>query len=225
MSKSALQTLERGIQVMNFVSQAPAGLTLAQIAQRLDVHRAIAYRIVATLEANGLVTRPGDKRVYLGSGVLKYADSYLPHIRTISQPILAELATETDTTAFLSVAHGAEFSVIASAASNSGGLQIGYSLGTSHPIQQSAAGLAIMAGRPPVPGEPDSISAARKNGYYYTRGQLHPGAAGLACPLFAGALEASVAIVTMAEIDVDKCIAPLKHHVARLIEQLASSPD
>jgi len=221
MSKGTLQTLERGIQVMGYVAEAVNGLTMAQIAQKLGTHRTIAYRIVATLEEHGLVSRPGDNRVYLGSGVLKLANSYLPQIRRIAQPVLADLATETDTTAFLAVAHGDEFSVIASANPNTGNLHIGYRIGSSHPIHQSAVGVAIMAGRPPAPDDPEVVSEARAKGYSLTTGQLHPGATGLACPLFAGTLEAAVAIVTMGSIDSDRCAGIVRHHVAELAHRLA----
>ncbi|MCB1397730.1 MAG: IclR family transcriptional regulator [Rhodobacter sp.] len=225
MSKGTLQTLERGIQVVGFVAEAANGLTMAQIAQKLGTHRTIAYRIVATLEEHGLVSRPGDNRVYLGSGVLTLANSYLPQIRRIAQPVLAELATETDTTAFLAVAQGDAFSVIASADANTGGLQIGYRIGGSHPIHQSAVGITILAGRPPVPGEPEAVSDARAKGYSLTTGQLHPGATGLACPLFTGALEASVGIVTMGDLDGDRCAAIVKRHVAELAQRLAPETD
>ncbi|HEV7787535.1 MAG TPA: helix-turn-helix domain-containing protein, partial [Pseudonocardia sp.] len=48
---STLQTLDRGLSVLELVSQRPAGVSVAELAAALDVHRAICYRIVATLEA------------------------------------------------------------------------------------------------------------------------------------------------------------------------------
>ncbi|MDR7303635.1 hypothetical protein JOF55_003816 [Haloactinomyces albus] len=45
---STLQTLDRGLWTLNFVSLQPSGVLVSEIAEALGVHRAIAYRIVGT---------------------------------------------------------------------------------------------------------------------------------------------------------------------------------
>ena len=57
MVATTLQTLDRGLAVLATLADAPLGLKPAELAQRLDVHKAIAYRLVATLETHGLVRR------------------------------------------------------------------------------------------------------------------------------------------------------------------------
>jgi len=42
-----LQTLDRGLRALNFVSLQPRGALVSEIAEELGVHRAIAYRIVS----------------------------------------------------------------------------------------------------------------------------------------------------------------------------------
>ncbi len=60
---STLQTLDRGLRALDVVAQSAAGISVADLARELDVHRAICYRIVATLEAHGLVARTADGRI------------------------------------------------------------------------------------------------------------------------------------------------------------------
>ena len=49
MAAGTLQTLERGIAVLQAVAASETGLRIDEIAERLGVHRAIAYRLVNTL--------------------------------------------------------------------------------------------------------------------------------------------------------------------------------
>ena len=66
-----LQTLRRGMDAVSLIAQAPEGLSIAEIAARLGVNRAIAYRIVATLDSDGFVTRGDGGRIFLGGAVLR----------------------------------------------------------------------------------------------------------------------------------------------------------
>ena len=68
-----LQTLDRGIRALTLVAGHPSGLSVAEIAASLGVHRAIAYRLVATLEAHALVHRLPDGRIVPGGGTLALA--------------------------------------------------------------------------------------------------------------------------------------------------------
>ena len=43
------QTLARGLNALQLVADAPAGLTVQQVAEGIGVHRTIAYRLLATL--------------------------------------------------------------------------------------------------------------------------------------------------------------------------------
>ena len=49
------RTLSRGIRVLEVLAESP--LTIQGLAQALDVHRSIVYRILRTLEDHGLVAR------------------------------------------------------------------------------------------------------------------------------------------------------------------------
>ena len=79
MVATTLQTLDRGLAVLATLADAPLGLKPAELAQRLDVHKAIAYRLVATLETHGLVRRLADGRVVLGAGLIPLAAKVETH--------------------------------------------------------------------------------------------------------------------------------------------------
>ncbi|MBG6156250.1 DNA-binding IclR family transcriptional regulator [Labrenzia sp. EL_159] len=218
-----LQTLQRGMEALTHVADSPDGLSVAQLADKLQVDRAIAYRIVATLEADAFVWRAANGNIFLGSAVLALVSSLEPHLRSIVEPELNKLAEETRATAFLSVARGMDAVAILVAESNSGLIRVGYRVGSRHPLTRGAAGIAILAGRAERPEDIDEVRAARRDGYSITRGQLQRGAVGVAAPLrLSGkrlvALEASIGVVALDDLDTEMA-APLLMNCAAQISQ------
>ncbi|WP_299860167.1 helix-turn-helix domain-containing protein [uncultured Hoeflea sp.] len=183
---STLQTLSRGLTVLELVSRSPDGLAIAEIARQLGVHRAIAYRLVTTLEEHMLVARGDDGRILIGSGVVALAGRYQPQLRMAAQPVLVSLAEASGATAFLCVAQGDECVAVEVAEPEQPMLKVSYRAGTRHPISRGAAGLAIAMQRPPQSSDSAALTAARNQGYALTRGQLQEGAIGLAAPLMHG---------------------------------------
>lgn len=217
---SQLQTLDRGIQALTIVSEQDQGLTIAGLADRLGVHRAIAYRIVATLEAHALVSRGADGLLRLGSGVLALASRFEPQLRTVAQPLLRELARDTHATAFLSAAQGDDCVALLVAEPDAGLIRVGYRVGSRHPLSQGAAGIAILAGRPPSPDDSMAVRRAREQGYSLTKGQLQPGAVGVASPIRSDAAdyEASVGVVALVDLDTKTAIASVRRCAQRIAE-------
>lgn len=211
-SGNLLQTLRRGMEAFSLVAEHPEGLTIAQLAEKMGIDRAIAYRIVATLEADAFVSRAPNGRIYLGGAILTLASGLEPQLRSFVEPALQTLARETRATAFLSVARGTDAVAILVAESEAGFIRVGYRVGSRHPLDRGASGIAILAGRPEKPDDPEAVRQARKDGYSVTRGQLQRGAVGVAAPVrFSkhrhAALEASVGVVALDDLDVSE-IAP-----------------
>ena len=69
-----LKTLDRGLHALRTIGQHVDGLLTAELAKELDVDRAIAYRIVSTLEQHRMVVRQPDGRLVLGSAALRGLD-------------------------------------------------------------------------------------------------------------------------------------------------------
>lgn len=201
-----LQTLRRGMEAFTLIAERPEGLTVAQIAERLGVDRAIAYRIVATLEADGFVMRGTEGRIHLGGAVLVLAGAIEPQLRTIAEPALKRLAVSVGATSFLTVARGREAAAILTAEAETGVLRVGYRPGSRHPLHLGAAGLAILSARPARDDDPPAVREARRDGFSLSRGQLQRGAVGIAAPLrlargSGAAFEASIGVVTLDDLD------------------------
>ena len=207
MDPTRLQTLDRGLTALSVIAESAEGTTVAAVADRLGVHRAIAYRIVATLADHAMVHRDSDGRLRLGSRPLALAAQFDVGLRSMARPIIERLSSETSATAFLSVAVGEECVAIATAESERPFVNVGYRAGRRHPLALGAAGIAILAGRAEGPDDTEAIRQARSDGFCVTRGQLQPGAVGVAAwvklsPELHPGLEASIGVVAMEDLDV-----------------------
>tara|TARA_R110002020_G_scaffold16307_2_gene57543 strand:- start:21239 stop:21913 length:675 start_codon:yes stop_codon:yes gene_type:complete len=219
---STLQTLSRGIQVVEIVSRSVSGVSIAEIARALGVHRAIAYRLVATLEEHFLVVRDGEGRIRLGGGIVALGEKYQPQLRAAALPVLRALAEDSGATAFLCVAHADECAVIEVAEPELPMLKVSYKVGSRHPVSKGAAGIAIAMQRPSRNRDSLELQHARRDGYAVTRGELQEGAIGIAAPLArpgrsGSGAEACIGVVAMHSLDTEKAVTALIRHRDRLL--------
>ncbi|SOD99629.1 IclR family transcriptional regulator [Caenispirillum bisanense] len=220
-----LQTLDRGLVALEVIAQKAGGLSIAELAAALEVHRAIAYRLVATLEAHGLVARAPDGTLFLGGGVVALAARFEPHLRTVARPLLEDLARETQSTAYLSVPQGEDCVAIMVAEPEEALLRVGYRVGSRHPLNRGAAGIAILAGRPAQPDDPEAVVQARRDGYSITRGQLQRGAVGVASGVRTAGrdgFEACIGVVALDDLDVTVAVPAVMQRAERLAGLLGS---
>lgn len=215
-----LQTLDRGIEALLLVARSPGDLRVGDIAQQLDLKRAAAYRIVATLCHHNMIRRREDGRLTLGAAAFQLGAEATDTVRSAARNVLEQLAEESGATAFLSVAEGLECVVAMTAEPHNAVVAIHYKVGVRHPLNRGAAGLAILAGRPALPDEPEEVSVARKNGYALTHGQLHRGAVGVSSPLTLppglDRLNYSIGVVALEALDTDKACRTVCNAARRL---------
>lgn len=202
-----LQTLDRGLQALMLIAQEEHGISIADLATGLGVHRAIAYRIVATLESHSLIARVDRGRLRLGAGLLTLASRFEPQLRLLARPVLRELAEATQAAAFVSVPSGEDSVAIMVTEPEGTLLRVAYRVGSRHPLGRGAAGIAILAGRAASTNDPESVSVARHQGFSVTRGELQKGAVGVASPVHGRdpipvGLEASIGVVAFEDLDV-----------------------
>lgn len=219
---TTLQTLDRGLKALKIIAEHDGTVSVATLAETLDVHRAIAYRIVATLEGHELVVRGKEGGLRLGAGIALLAGHFQPQLQRVAQPLLEQLAHQTRATAFVSVTEGDEAVVILVAEPNEGLLRVGYRLGSRHPLSQGAAGIAILAGRPPRSNDSETLREARQQGYSMTRGQLQKGAVGVASPIVTrradAGMESCVGVVAMEDLDIERAATAVMACSRRLAE-------
>jgi DNA-binding IclR family transcriptional regulator len=196
------QTLHRGLQLLRALAHEPSGLTITELAGRLGVHRAIVYRLTGTLSAHGLVSRGADGRYRLSAGLFELSRGVAPQWEAVAAPVLTKLAEETRATAHLSVASGGMAVALFVIEPRNASMHVAYQPGSEHALTLAASGRAILAGRPPQPGEPKAVAEARARGYAVSRGEIQPGVAGLAAPIRLGEhADASVGVLGFAEFD------------------------
>ena len=222
MVAAKLQTLERGIEALFLIARSDDGLKIAELAERLGVNRAIAYRLAGTLIDHGLVQRLAGGRLVMGGAAIALAAQIDRNMRAIVRPILKKLAEETLASAFVSLAQGDDYVAIATAESEKTLLSVYYRVGVRHPIHRGAPGIAILSSRPPHPDDTEQVQKARRDGFAFTRGELQPGAVGIAGPVILPrarerGLEFSIGVVALDDLDIDKA----RHAVIKAAAQLA----
>jgi IclR family transcriptional regulator, KDG regulon repressor len=96
--KNLVQSLDRGLQLLEIISQANEPLGLPELAEMLDVDRSTIHRLLGTLQQRGYVIQePVNKRYVLGLRVVELSRRALDRInfRVIAKPYLKRLSFET----------------------------------------------------------------------------------------------------------------------------------
>ncbi|MEV4454981.1 helix-turn-helix domain-containing protein [Microbispora sp. NPDC049633] len=214
MAAESAQTLERGLRLLRLLADANRGRTPTELAQELGLSRPIVYRLLTTLQAEGFARRDAQGRVHLGFGVLVLAQAVHPLLRAAALPALRALAEQAGATAHLTVAEGDEGLAVAVVEPSWTDLHVAYREGSRHPLTRGAAGLALLA-----------LRRGRKDPAVHTsRGHLQEGAQGIAAPVPGPPwLEASVGVVSFADLDADK-VGPLVLEAAERLATALSEP-
>ena len=195
------QTLDRGLRVLETLAAADEPMSVADLARAISTHRSIVYRMIRTLEDHRLVTRRPDGTYALGPGLAALARSVNPGLQSAAMPTLAELANQVGMTAFLVVPEGDDAVTLLSVEPRNTQVHVAYRPGIRHPLHRGAPGLAILAGRPPVPGERAEVTLARERGWAYSHSEVLSGMRSVAAPVVdrRGNVPAAVAVVYVAE--------------------------
>jgi len=176
------------------LADVAAPMTVTALADALQTHRPVVYRLITALARQGMVHRDADGRWRLGLGVLHLAQRIHPQLRDAAAGPLRRLAEDVGATAHLTISDGGEALAVAVVEPSWTDYHDAYRVGSRHPLDRGAAGLAILAHD--VPTAP---------GYVATSGELQPGAHGIAAPVTGvNDLRASVGVITLGELAVDE---------------------
>ena len=101
--KSQVQVIARAATILRALEDESAGLSLGQIAQRVNLARSTVQRIVAALECEKLViAATPNGRVRLGPAILRLAASVRSDFIAMARPFLERLSEELQETVDLS---------------------------------------------------------------------------------------------------------------------------
>lgn len=217
------QTLARGLEVLRAVTAARDGLSVAEVAERIGIHRTIAYRALNTLADAHMVHRGEDGRYRGSTGLLSLASAAHQSLRAAALPVLTDTAERLGATVALIVREGNDAVALAVVSPTGGTYHVGFSEGSRHPLGRGAAGHAIMASAPALPGEPDIVSHARRDGYAQTFGEVEPNMYGLAVPVpeEVTGVAACLNIITVRQDLAAAAVEPLRDAAARITARLA----
>nr|WP_269128650.1 IclR family transcriptional regulator [Nonomuraea sp. K271] len=199
--------MDRGLKLLELLAVEDRDMTVAELATSLGMHRQAVYRLLTTLRNHRLAAEGSSGRYRLGLGVIQLARQANPQLRRAVVPYLRTLAEELGVTTQCVVSEGADAVVLAVVEPSDAVFHLSQRSGARHPLDQGASGLAIMLARPPETDDPAGVVEARERGYAVSRGNLTPGAVGIAVPLYdrdGQSLEASLGIVSMVDLDVER---------------------
>ncbi len=203
-SSPGSQTLDRGIRLLEILASADRNLSIAELADALEVHRSVAYRLLRTLEAHDLVTRDHAGHVALGAGLAALNSGIARNLQQAALPELNEIANELGMTCLLAVLLDSGDAVtLVSAAPRQTVAVVSYRPGYRHPISRGGPGKAILLGlaESSWPADlsdavRDEIAASRVRGYASSHDEVVPSLRSVAVPLtLPGQPRASIAVI------------------------------
>lgn len=177
------QTLARGLNALQLVASSPTGMTVAQVADHIGVHRTIAYRLLSTLAQFRFVAKGEDGRYRPAAALAVLGASFDNNVRQLCVPTLRALADELGSTVSLLVAEGDQQVAVAVIAPTNVYYQMSFHEGSRYPLDRGAAGIALLASMPSRPGERDLVPQTRMRGWVITHGEIEPNTYGLAVPV------------------------------------------
>ncbi|HWI74046.1 MAG TPA: helix-turn-helix domain-containing protein [Baekduia sp.] len=198
-------TLDRGLRALEVLARHPDGLSVSELAAALETHRAAVYRLVGPLGDHHLVRREPDGRFTLGPGLIELAAGVRPRLHDVAEPVLQRLADQLRATTALTIRDGDHAVVATVVLPREPRMHLTYRPGMRHPLTQGCPGHVLLAAAPPQPDEPEFVTRARERRYAVSRGELLPGATGVAAAVAAPGHEpdASISAVWIEGVDPD----------------------
>jgi len=148
-SQGGVQVIARVGQVFRALNGEPKGLSLAQLAGRVDLPRSTVHRIVTALAAEGLIASASPAgRVRIGPEFARLASASRPDLWPEAEPFMQRLFDEIGETVDCSVLDGDHVRVIHGIPARHH-LRVTADVGTTFPLHCSSKGRAILAAYDP----------------------------------------------------------------------------
>ncbi|MFE6614518.1 IclR family transcriptional regulator [Amycolatopsis sp. NPDC057786] len=192
---STSQTLSRGIRVLEVLADAQEPLSVDRIAERLGVHRSIAYRLIRTLEEHGLLTREPAGKYELGARLAALAAGIKHDLQAAALPELTAVANELGMTCFVAVMDREECVTLVSVEPRHAVASVAQRPGSRHPFTAGAPGRAILS-QLPAEDRPVEVQEVAARGYADSHGEVIENLSSVAVPLpLRGHAPAALAVV------------------------------
>lgn len=139
------QTFAKGLHVLKAFDRAEADLSIAEIARRSDVDRAVARRLVHTLVHLGYARQCG-RHFRLTPKVLLLSSGFLQsrHFTKTVVPLLNEFSREIASPIYLATRDGFDVVYLAHAALENQAISLGLGVGSRLPLLTTSIGRALL---------------------------------------------------------------------------------
>ena len=247
-----LESLDKGLRVLElFGSGETAGFAMIEVAERLDMPRAVARRVLLTLERLGYLRSDG-RRYALAPRVLALGYTYLASLgfREVARPVLQALAESTGHTCSIGVLDGDEVVYVLRAEAKRL-VRIDLAVGSRIPAWANSMGRLLLSGLDakalddylerlqPVRMTRHTVTDKRKlkarileagrEGWCAIADEVEEGIRGIAAPLhdaegrLIAATNISLAFHDYSEAELKRKILPLLIEKTRSIEEILRS--
>lgn len=238
--------LEKGLDILELLSQEADGLSQNQIAQRLARSTSEIFRMLSVLESRGYLVRPADGNYRLSLKLFELAHRHPPigRLLTVALPRMQELAQRTRQSAHLVVHYARRILVVAQVDSPE---PMGFMvrLGAHFPFRPDRASSRVLSAfQPPAAravlvaemiGNSERRVAARSlgteldriaaRGYYMAKSDTMAGVTDLCCPIFdhsEGAI-AALTVPYLQQRDVDVDVDEARRHLVDIAALISAS--
>jgi DNA-binding IclR family transcriptional regulator len=144
-----LHSLDRAVSVLEVLGQSDAPLSLADICQKMGLHKSTAHRSLMVLERSALIERTQENRFRLGLKLYELGNRAVEQIdlRARVQPFFRRLAVQVGETVHLSVLQKTSIVYLDKVEPNRR-VCMSSKLGTSNPVYCTSMGKAMLAFQP-----------------------------------------------------------------------------
>jgi DNA-binding IclR family transcriptional regulator len=142
-----IQSLQRGLNILEIVAKSPAGMTLGEISRDVGLHSSTAFHLLRTLTTLGYLAQdPTTKRYHLGLKSFQLAASSWTEAQLfgIATPFLAEMAQRTGETSHLAVMEKGEV-IIINRVGGTSPVVLAERVGYPRPAHSTAIGKVLLA--------------------------------------------------------------------------------
>ncbi len=153
-SVQGAQSFARNIGVLQQIADASSAPTRADLMKVCGLTRPTLYRVIASLQSEGLIEATSDNRYKLGGRLVSLARQSLAQndVRKIAEPFLTHLRDETGETVHLAIRSGEELVYIDKMESREV-VRMGSTIGTRVPFHSSGVGKAFLSALPTAEAE------------------------------------------------------------------------
>ncbi len=144
-----VQSLSRGLTLLEYISESPGGIALTDLAQQAGLPNSTTHRLLTTLQQHGFVRQIGDLGLWvIGSHTFIVGSSFLQsrNLLALIHPILRRLMEDSGETVNLAILDHSEYeAVIVDQVQCNALMRMSAPIGGKLPMHASGAGKAFLS--------------------------------------------------------------------------------